>query len=60
MFGLGFVKINKKNLEMKTPQQKMCNFRGENWKNQQSKVIRNKNIPETLVYNMDNLSVLAN
>jgi hypothetical protein len=45
---------------MKTPQQKMCNFRGENWKNQQSKVIRNRNIPETLVYNMDNLSVLAN
>jgi len=45
---------------MKTPQQKMCNSRGGNWKNQQSKVIRNGNIPETLVYNVDNLSALAN
>jgi hypothetical protein len=30
VFGLGFVKIKKKSLEMKTPQQKMCNSRGGN------------------------------
>lgn len=45
---------------MKTPQQKMCNSRGGNWKNQQNKVIRNGNIPETLVYNVDNLLALTN
>jgi hypothetical protein len=57
---LGFVKIKKKSLEMKTPQQKMCNSRGGNWKNQQNKVIRNGNISETLVYNVDNLLTLTN
>jgi hypothetical protein len=57
---LGFVKIKKKSLEMKTPQQKMCNSRGGNWKNQQNKVIRNGNISETLVYNVDNLLALTN
>jgi hypothetical protein len=60
VFSLGFVKIKQKILEIKTPQQKMCNSKGGNWKNQQSKVIRNGNISETLVYNMDNLSVIAN